>query len=125
MRRLSIFLAVAFLLSIGQSIANAEKTSITIKGMTCDGCVKKVTTALKNVKGVSTANVNLEKGLAVVEFDAAKTSVEKLESAIAAVGYNAGSVQAKNPHKCKDEMNNASGKKCCKAKAKKGCCGKK
>jgi len=127
MRRFSILLAVVFMLFVGLNIASAEKTSITIKGMMCDGCVNKVTTALKNVDGVSTANVNLEKGLAVVEFDAQKTSLDKLETAIAAVGYDAGNVKAQNPHKCKDkhEAKNAAGEKCCKSKAKKSCCGKK
>lgn len=127
MRRFSILPAIVLILFIGLNIASAEKASITVKGMTCDDCVNKITTALKNIDGVSAVNVSLEKGMASVAFDAQKTSVEKLETAIAAVGYSTGNVKAQNPHKCGDkhEVKDADGKKCCKAKAKKNCSGKK
>ncbi len=125
MSRFSNFLAVVFLLSVALTVFGAEKTSIKIEGMTCNGCVSSVSTALKNVDGVSKVNVSLKKGIADVEFDAQKTSIKKLETTIASLGYDAGDVQAKNPHKCKDEMKSAAVGECCKSKAKKGCCEKK
>lgn len=62
--------------------------TITVKGMTCGGCVNSVTKALKGVNGVQEANVNLEKGQATVEFDDTKTNVDALKNAIEDAGYD-------------------------------------
>lgn len=63
--------------------------TITVKGMTCAGCVNSVTKALKSVEGVFEANVDLEKGQATVTFDEAKTNVDALKHAVEDAGYDA------------------------------------
>ncbi|GGI96632.1 hypothetical protein GCM10010885_02920 [Alicyclobacillus cellulosilyticus] len=61
--------------------------TITVKGMTCSGCVNSVTKALKGVAGVEEARVDLQSQTATVTFDEAKTSVAELKAAIEEAGY--------------------------------------
>lgn len=42
--------------------------TLVIEGMSCQHCVKHVTTALKDLEGVNDAKVDLKKGTAVVEL---------------------------------------------------------
>ncbi|MCL6442113.1 MAG: cation transporter [Alicyclobacillus sp.] len=62
--------------------------TITVKGMTCGGCVNSVTKALKNVAGVQEANVDLNGAKATVTFDETKTSVAALKKAVEDAGYD-------------------------------------
>ena len=62
------------------------KTTLKIDGMSCANCVKHVTVALKDVAGVSTAVVSLEKELAEVEHGA-EVSLEALKAAVEEAGY--------------------------------------
>lgn len=62
--------------------------TITVKGMTCGGCVNSVTKALKSVEGVQEANVDLQGQNATVQFDDSKTNVEVLKEAIENAGYD-------------------------------------
>ncbi|MFU0799330.1 MAG: copper ion binding protein [Xylanivirga thermophila] len=45
------------------------KKKIFIDGMSCQHCVNRVTVALNNMEGVSSAKVNLDGGFAEVELD--------------------------------------------------------
>ena len=58
-----------------------------VSGMTCGGCISKVTNALKAVSGVGDAKVSLSKGEATVEYDERVTSTDHLKSAIQQAGY--------------------------------------
>ena len=58
-----------------------------VTGMTCGGCVSKVTKALQPVPGVSDAKVSLQAGEATVQFDEQVTSSEQLRSAVQRAGY--------------------------------------
>ncbi len=66
-----------------------ETTTLTIKGMTCMGCVGSVTRVLKAAPGVREAQVTLEPGQAKVEYDAALTSPAQLKAAVEDAGYEA------------------------------------
>ena len=57
-----------------------------ITGMTCGHCVRAVTGALKGVKGVTVAEVDLKSGSAVVEGTADPAA---LVAAVAEEGYQA------------------------------------
>ena len=59
-----------------------------VTGMTCDGCISKVTHALKAVSGVSDVKVSLSAGEATVQFDEHRASLEQLDSALKDAGYN-------------------------------------
>ena len=64
-----------------------QTETLKVTGMTCGGCVSNVTKALLAVPGVSTATVSLTDGAAHVEFDATKTSLAQIKSAVTASGY--------------------------------------
>lgn len=55
--------------------------------MTCAACPITVKKAISKVEGVSKTDVNFDKRKAVVTFDDAKTSVQKLTKATEDAGY--------------------------------------
>ncbi len=61
--------------------------TLKVQGMSCDHCVMHVTRALEELDGVSEANVSLDKGVAVVEYDDGKTDVAAMKEAVAETGY--------------------------------------
>ncbi len=64
--------------------------SIEVRGMDCEGCVNRVTKALKSVKGVSDAEVSLEREYATVWFETERTDEAKIRKAIRKAGYLVG-----------------------------------
>lgn len=58
-----------------------------VAGMTCGGCVSKVTNALKTIAGVADVNVSLSEGEVRVQFDESRTSPQQLRSAVEGAGY--------------------------------------
>jgi Cu+-exporting ATPase len=62
-------------------------STLKIQGMTCNHCVMRVAKALKALPGVQDARVELQKGEAVVTYDDAKVTPEKLSFAIVDAGY--------------------------------------
>lgn len=90
MKKLGFFILVLLLAtSVIAQEAKIEKTFISVTGMNCNMCSGKVEKALGDADGVLKAVVGLEKAIAYVEYDPAKTSLKKLESAIVAVGFGA------------------------------------
>lgn len=63
-------------------------TTIAIDGMTCDGCVKSVNNALKQIKGANTITVSLADKNAVIDYDDTFTDVAALKQAIEDAGYD-------------------------------------
>jgi copper chaperone CopZ len=66
------------------------KLDMTIDGMHCGGCVKRVTLALQKVEGVET--VNVEVGSASVHFDEKKATQQEIVDAIDRIGFTAHAV---------------------------------
>lgn len=64
-----------------------ETTVVAISGMTCMGCVASVKRVLDGIDGITRAEVKLQPGQAAVSYDAAKTSVQAIKSAITDAGY--------------------------------------
>lgn len=58
-----------------------------VSGMTCGGCVSKVTKILKAINGVDEVNVTLANGEAKVQFDADLSSSAELKAAVKGAGY--------------------------------------
>jgi len=65
------------------------RTTLKVKGMTCNHCVSAVTTALEETPGVRSARVDLDAGQAVVDYDDALASPRELATVVAAAGYEA------------------------------------
>jgi len=70
-------------------MASMSTVTLSVKGMSCGGCVRHVETALKKVAGVGAVTVDLTGGRATVEYDPAKTTREALTKAVTAAGYPA------------------------------------
>lgn len=62
-------------------------STLKIQGMTCNHCVMRVAKALKALPGVQDAQVDLQKGEAVVTYDDTSISPEKLSFAVVDAGY--------------------------------------
>jgi copper chaperone len=70
------------------------KTTLTIKGMTCGGCVATVKLKLKKTKGIVAYDVSLEKGEADVTYDPAATDPGAIAASVSESGFKA-TVKAK------------------------------
>ncbi len=66
-----------------------------VSGMTCGGCTKKITSALKAVSGVGDVKVSLSAGEATVQYDERLTSSDQLKSAVIGAGYDVDSRNGK------------------------------
>ena len=64
-----------------------ETVRIGIDGMTCEGCVASVTRVLKALPGVQQVDVSLAASSANVRYDAARTDVPAMRTAIEDAGY--------------------------------------
>lgn len=65
------------------------ETVIRVEGMSCGGCVRSVTAALKSLSGVTDADVSLESAQARVQYDPATVSEQQLREAIEDAGFDA------------------------------------
>ncbi len=72
-----------------------EQLSLTIEGMTCFHCAKRVQVALRRVPAVSKAHVNLASKTATVDYDPEETTVGALMDAIKAEGFQPGVSKAR------------------------------
>ena len=66
------------------------RTTLNVKGMTCNHCVMSVKNALEELEGVRSARVDLDAGRATVDYDDGKTSPREMTTVVAAAGYEAG-----------------------------------
>lgn len=64
------------------------KIKLKIEGMHCPKCVAKTKESLEGIEGVKTADVNLDKGLAVVEYEG-DIPEEKFTMAVIDAGFKA------------------------------------
>ncbi len=60
---------------------------LSIEGMHCDGCVRRVTNALAGVKGVQVDSVKV--GSARVEFDPVAATSDEIVAAVVRIGFKA------------------------------------
>ncbi len=68
-----------------------EKKTLSVEGMSCEHCVKRVTEALEKVEGVKKAKVDLKKKSAVVVLEQ-EVADETLVAAVVDAGYQAKAV---------------------------------
>lgn len=66
-----------------------KTVKISIHGMTCQSCVKNITTGMEDQKGVVSIEVSLEKEIATVTFDQLNTTKEDIAGQISEMGYDA------------------------------------
>lgn len=66
-----------------------ETRVINIDGMTCGGCVKSVDSALTQLDGVQSVDVDLEGNKAAVTYDSSAVAVDAIVEAIEDAGFDA------------------------------------
>ena len=74
-------------LGVITAAAFTKTATIKVEGMKCAKCSGAVTKALKATEGVEDAQVNHEKGEAVIKYDDQKLSETKLREVINATGF--------------------------------------
>lgn len=67
--------------------ARVEKVSLPIQGMTCASCVSRVEKAIRSVKGVLRANVNLATEKAMIEYIPEVVSIGDFKKVVEDIGY--------------------------------------
>ena len=82
-----LFLIALFAASAGAVHAAPQTVTLDVPGMTCAACPITVKKAISKVDGVSKVDVSYEKRQAVVTFDDAKATVQKLTQATENAGY--------------------------------------
>jgi Cu+-exporting ATPase len=94
MHKVLALVVVAIMLAAGASFASQEKQSepastklqitqcaLKVSGMTCGGCAEIVMQRLVKLEGVKAATVDYKSGDVQVEYDAKKTTPEKIVNA--------------------------------------------
>jgi Cu+-exporting ATPase len=76
-----------------------ERIDLRIGGMTCPHCPPAVEKALKSVKGVVSAQVNLANRLATVTYDRSVAKITDILNAVRSVGYTVGTATTRIPIK--------------------------
>jgi len=70
--------------------ANTAKAVLDVQGMSCSGCIYQIKSGLAGINGISDVLVDLSSGRVEVFYDRTQvTDLEKIASAITAVGYPA------------------------------------
>ena len=82
-----LFVSLALAAVVTPVWAATQTVTLSVPGMTCAACPITVKKALSKVDGVSKTDVNFDKREAIVTFDDAKTSVQKLTKATEDAGY--------------------------------------
>ena len=84
-----IIAGCALALALSSSAFAAEKTeTIKVTGWHCGGCAARTESALKDVKGVSTASADKNKKEVTVTYDDTQARRADLEKAIADSGFS-------------------------------------
>lgn len=73
---------------------SAAKATLLVEGMDCASCVAHVEKAARSAGGAEACAVSLASGRASVEFDPAKTDVQRIAGAITEAGYKASPLSA-------------------------------
>ncbi|MBI3001764.1 MAG: copper-translocating P-type ATPase [Deltaproteobacteria bacterium] len=80
---------------VGGQGKGTQRIEITVSGLTCANCVQAVEQALKGVRGVEKATVNLAAGRAFVEYNSSLVTVSALHEAIKKTGYRSEAAKAR------------------------------
>ena len=91
MRRLALISTLLILAAVTLAAADQPPATVTlsISGMHCESCATGISAMLKRTDGVVKADVSYDERRAIVGYDAAKTSPDKIVEAIEKLGYRA------------------------------------
>lgn len=86
---LSSLAALVLIVALPVGAADTARTTLTIKGMTCGGCVATVKLQLQRTEGVTGYEVSLAKGAAEVSYDPTRTDPKKIAESVSRTGFEA------------------------------------
>lgn len=86
---LSCLTALVLLLAPPLGAADTARTTLTIKGMTCGGCVATVKLQLKRTEGVTGYEVSIARGEADVSYDPTRSGPKKIAESVSRTGFEA------------------------------------
>lgn len=89
MTRLNAMLGLSLILLAGVAGAGEQTVTLAVENMDCAACPLIVKQSLTKVEGVRKARVSYERKTAVVTFDDAKATVDRLIEATTKAGYPA------------------------------------
>ena len=74
-----------------------KKATIQLEALACPSCMQKIDSAVKSLEGVDKESVNVlfNSSKVKLNFDSGKVSIEKIEDAITALGYEVKKSQVK------------------------------
>jgi mercuric ion binding protein len=75
-------------------ISETEHINVKLSSMQCGMCKKTIETAVKNIDGIKSINVDKNEKVAHVDYDKSKVDLAKIEVTITAAGYNANDKKA-------------------------------
>jgi len=107
---------VGFLLLPEQG--TVQSAVIPVSGMTCEGCAARLTQALKELDGVTAAEVSFARRAASVQFNPAVISETAIVGAITKLGYQTGASNSSTPPASCEPGDQAASGGCCTSKAK-------
>jgi Cu+-exporting ATPase len=71
------------------SDVNTARVDLSLAGMTCNACARRIERRLSNAEGVRSANVNFATARATVEYDRRATGAAQLIEAVKEIGFGA------------------------------------
>ncbi|HEX8635300.1 MAG TPA: heavy metal translocating P-type ATPase [Pyrinomonadaceae bacterium] len=74
--------------------SRVERVDLSLTGMTCNACARRIERRLTKAVGVQSANVNFATARARVEYDPRATAPSQLVEAVAEIGYGASDAEA-------------------------------
>lgn len=81
--------ALGFFYSQGTANASLSMTELNIDKMSCGSCVANITTALQQLDGVASVEINVTSGRGKVAYDADKVAAPRIASVVTEAGYPA------------------------------------
>ena len=73
--------------------AKTERIDLSLAGMTCNACARRIERRLTNAEGVQSANVNFATARATVEYNPRATRPERLIETVKEIGYGASNAE--------------------------------
>lgn len=120
---LGLALAMTALVASAKDIKTVVLT--TTPQMHCSGCENRIKENLKYLKGIKGIETSVENQAVTIEYDADKTSVEKIKASLKKINFDATEKQCdgcKEGKNCNDCKKNEGEGNCCKEGNKENCC---
>lgn len=74
-----------------------KEVSVEINGMSCNGCVRSVTGALKKIMGLEVKEVSVGKAVCVFDETKSKIAKEDVVNAVVALGFSVAAINDRTP----------------------------